>query len=151
MVPQFQSVYCWILWLWGETYQLIYGNSLLSGSFSWWQQKRWNIHFKSVFESYKRNWPRFYYYQIQLNFMELQMSNLQEEFWKCIILNLQSYVMLDTQCCYFSMMFLKYPFYIKRFLPTRWYIIFSVVVYFTSLIPSKNINIKSFTMKKKVF
>ena len=45
-----------------------------------------------------------------------------------------------------SMMCLKYPLLIKRFLPIRWYKIFLVMVYLTSLINYLNQNIKIFTI-----
>ena len=48
-------------------------------------------------------------------------------------------------------MFLKYPLYIKWFMPTRWYVISSVLVYITSLIQFKKQNIKSFTIKTMIF
>ena len=40
-------------------------------------------------------------YQILLLLMELRMFNFQEDFWKCIILNWQSCVALNTQYLYF--------------------------------------------------
>ena len=79
------------------------------------------------------------------------MSNLEREFWKCIIQNWQLCVVLNTRCRYFSMMCLKYPIFIKWFLPTRWYSIFLVLLYITSLIPCLNQNIKSSAMKSLVF
>ena len=79
------------------------------------------------------------------------MLNLQEYFWNCITLNWHSCVVLNKQYIYFSMTFLKYPLNIKWFLPTRWYIIFSVLVYSTSHIKFSNQNLKSFTIKTLIF
>ena len=83
--------------------------------------------------------------------MELKMCNWQKDFWRCIIQSWQSCVVFNTQCRYFSMIFQIYPLKIKWFLPTRWYIIFSILVYTTSLIPYLNRNLNSFTIETLVF
>ena len=76
------------------------------------------------------------------------MYNLEQDIWKCIIQNCQLFMVLNTQCSYFSMICLKYPLFIKWFLPTMGYTIFLAVVYITSLVPYLNRNFKSFIIKK---
>ena len=51
----------------------------------------------------------------------------------------------------FSMMFQRYPLEIKVFLPTKWYIIFLVLVYITSIIPYLKPYLNSFTIETFVY
>ena len=79
------------------------------------------------------------------------MYNFQEDFLKFIIKSWQSYVLFNTQCHYFSIIFLRYPFQIKLFVRTILYIIFSILLSITSLVPFLNQNLKCFTMETTAF